>query len=97
MGRRVVVLLAVVLMAAGPSPRAAAQEPDATSTTPSIQVPTQDIVPEPNSGRAPSEAGDRGGVLQVGLLLLVVAAVAGAVVALVRQSRRARGLDGGAG
>jgi hypothetical protein len=36
-------------------------------------------------------------VLQVGLLLLVVAELVGAVVALVRQSRRARGLDGGAG
>lgn len=85
--------MAVVLVTAG-SARVAAQEADDTSTTPSVEVPTQDIVPEPNSGRAPSEAGDRGGVLQVGLLLLVVAAVVGAVAALVRQSRRARGLDG---
>ena len=65
-------------------------EPVAAQDTPSTGMPTQDIVPSPNSGHAPAEAGDRGGALQLLILALVVAAVAGAVWHLVRQSRRAR-------
>jgi hypothetical protein len=56
-----------------------------------VEVPTQDIVPEPNSGRAPSEAGDRGGALQLLLLGAVVVTIGGVTWHLVRQSRRARG------
>lgn len=65
---------------------ASAQEP-APSTT---GVPAPNIVPEPNSGAEPTEAGDRGGALQLLILGLVVLAVAGAVTHLVRQSRRSR-------
>ena len=65
-----------------------AQEP--TSTTTTVAAPTQDIVPRPNSGAAPQEAGDRGGALQLGVLALVVVAIGGATVVLIRQSRRAR-------
>ena len=32
---------------------------------PSTGVPTQDIIPRPNTGHAPTEAGDRGGALQL--------------------------------
>jgi uncharacterized protein HemX len=56
----------------------------------SAEVPTQEIVPQPDSGAEPTEAGDRGGALQLGLLALVVVAVGGIVVHLTRQSRRAR-------
>jgi hypothetical protein len=62
--------------------------------TPSTGVPAPDIVPEPNSGHEPTEAGDRGGALQLLLLGLVVVAVGGAVVHLSRQSRRARSRTG---
>lgn len=58
--------------------------------TPSTGVPAPDIVPRPNSGHAPTEAGDRGGALQLLVLGLVVAAIGGAIVHLTRQSRGAR-------
>lgn len=83
----VIMLLLVTLCLAAP---AGAQDQPSTS-----QVPTQEIVPKPNSGTAPEEAGDRGGALQLGLLALVVSAVGLAVANLVRQSRRARARDGG--
>jgi uncharacterized protein HemX len=78
--------LVVLILAA---PAAAAQEPG-TTTTSLPQVPTQEIVPQPGSGAEPEEAGDRGGALQLGLLALVVVAIGGAVVVVLRQSRRAR-------
>jgi uncharacterized protein HemX len=88
--RRFVLVLALVAALGAPSP-VAAQDPGSTTSI-TAGAPTQDIVPEPNSGEAPSEAGDRGGALQLGLLALVVLVIAGAVALLVRQSRRARGL-----
>lgn len=57
---------------------------------PATAVPTQDIVPAPNTGHAPTEAGDRGGALQLLLPALILVAVGGAVLHLTRQSRRAR-------
>ena len=78
------VVLAVLLLV-GQVP-AATQEP-ATSTT---GVPAPNIVPQPDSGAEPTEAGDRGGALQLLILGLVVLAVAAAVTHLVRQSRRSR-------
>jgi hypothetical protein len=54
------------------------------------QVPTQDIVPRPNSGEAPEEAGDRGGALQLLLPALIVAAIGGGVWHISRQARRAQ-------
>jgi uncharacterized protein HemX len=88
-GLGLVVVLASAMALAVPAP---AQEPTSTSPSPSTTVglPTQDIVPQPNSGAAPQEAGDRGGALQLGVLALVVVAISGATFALVRQSRRAR-------
>lgn len=65
---------------------AGAQEPTGSTTT--VAVPAQDIIPRPNSGSEPQEAGDRGGALQLGLLALLVAAIGGTVLVLVRQSRR---------
>jgi len=74
--------LAAVLLLGPSGSSALAQDP--------VQVPTQDIVPEPNSGQAPSEAGDRGGALQLLILGAVLATIGGATCHLVRQSRRAR-------
>ncbi len=53
-------------------------------------LPGEDIIPEPNSGREPEEAGDRGGGLQVLVLVLIVAGVGGIVTMVVRESRRNR-------
>lgn len=72
-----------------PSPAAPTSSTTAAPTT-TDQVPTNDIVPKPNSGAPPNEAGDRGGALQLGLLGLVVVVIAAVVAMLVRQSRRAR-------
>ena len=82
-----VVLILCLLVGQAP---ASGQEP-VTSTT---GVPAPNIVPEPNSGAEPTEAGDRGGPLQLLILGLVVLAVAGAVTHLVRQSRRSRPTQG---
>jgi hypothetical protein len=68
-----------------------AQEPPATAMT------TQDIVPKPNSGHAPTEAGDRGGALQLLILALLAGAVGGGVLHLTRESRRARSEVGSGG
>jgi len=53
-------------------------------------VPADDIIPLPNSGREPSDAGDRGGALQILLLVAIVAGVGGATAMVVRESRRNR-------
>lgn len=79
--------LALVLLFVGSlatAPVASAQVPPSTGMT------TQDIVPRPNSGRAPTEAGDRGGALQLLIPGVMVLAVGGAALHLRRQSRRAR-------
>lgn len=82
-------VLAVLMVAtAALGPTAPAQEP------PSTGLPTQDIVPQPDSGRAPEEAGDRGGALQLLIPAALVLAIGGAVLHLRRQSRRARYSEG---
>jgi hypothetical protein len=78
-------LVAIALLPSG----AVSQEPPSTATT-EVEVPTQDIVPAPNSGEAPHEAGDRGGALQLALLGLLVVGVGAGVLLVVRQSRRSR-------
>ena len=77
-------LVLAALLALGPRP-AGAQE--STTTT---AVPSGDIIPEPNSGAEPEDAGDRGGALQTVLFLGLIVVVAGAGGWLVVQSRRAR-------
>ena len=71
--RRLLAVLGTLVCALALSVPAAAQDGTPTSTT--VAVPSQDIVPRPNSGSAPKEAGDRGGALQIGLLALVVVAI----------------------
>jgi hypothetical protein len=92
--RRVALLVAALLVCAfslltAPSAATAqdAPTPDETSSTP---VPTPHIIPEPNSGHKPIDAGDRGGALQLLLLAVLVVAVGGIALHLVRESRRAR-------
>jgi hypothetical protein len=85
--RRSVAALAVAVLLLTPAGPAGAQEPGSSTT---VGVPAQDIIPEPDTGDEPSEAGDRGGALQLGVLALVVAVMVGGVLFLVRQSRHAR-------
>ena len=76
---------------------APAQEPDApaddsTGDSADEDQPVEgaDIIPEPNSGQQPEEAGDRGGALQIVVFVLIVAGVGGIVAMFVRESRRNR-------
>ena len=57
----------------------------------------QDIIPRPNSGHEPTEAGDRGGALQILVFVAIVAGL-GAIGALaVRDVRRSRARATGTG
>jgi hypothetical protein len=71
-------VVAVVVWCGAPALAAPDQQPGdgGDSTTSSVTAPPdQDIIPEPNSGHAPTEAGDRGGALQLALLALILAGV----------------------
>lgn len=95
MMRRALTTAALLVATATLAVPAASQDlGDATTTT--SAAPRADIVPQPNSGAEPSEPGDRGGALQVGVLSAVVVALGAGVAGVVRQSRRARGQGAGA-
>ncbi|HEU5082450.1 MAG TPA: hypothetical protein VFU14_03860 [Acidimicrobiales bacterium] len=80
-------LLLPALVGAGP---ALAQEDGGSEQTTTSLVPTQDIIPEPGSGREPEDAGDRGGALQTALFIGLVLAIGAGAALVVRQSRQAR-------
>ena len=77
-----------VALAAPPAMAAGGQQ-----NTP--DVPVQHIIPRPNSGQKPEDAGDRGGSLQLALLGLVCVVLAGGTLHVIRLSRKARGLSPG--
>ena len=81
-------LVASVLLA--PAPAAHGHEGGDDTTTSTVPVPVDDIIPRPNSGAEPTEAGDRGGALQVAVLVAIVVGVGAIVALVVRESRRAR-------
>jgi hypothetical protein len=76
------------VLAAGPAMAAGPQD-----TSP--DVPVQHIIPRPNSGQKPEDAGDRGGSLQLVLLGLVCVVLVGGTIHVIRLSRKARGLSSG--
>jgi hypothetical protein len=78
---------AVALTVALGAAPAAAQEPPTTSQGTPVD---QDIIPDPDSGQNPSEAGDRGGALQYAVLGLVVVGIGGGVYLAMRESKRKR-------
>jgi hypothetical protein len=69
---------------------AGAQGGVTTTTDPVDNRRIGDIIPEPNSGKAPETPGDPGGWLQVSLFFLICGAVIAMVVAVWLQGRRAR-------
>jgi hypothetical protein len=96
---------AAVPGAAG-APLVSGQEPDAPADdgtgasedgTVDEPLPGEDIIPQPNSGRSPEEAGDRGGALQVLVFVAILVGVAAIVAMIVRESRRNRARRVGAG
>jgi len=66
----------------------------ATTAPSGSQSVTPDIIPLPNSGRAPRDAGERGGWMQEALFFLICAAVAGLGGLAWRDSRRKRRRQG---
>lgn len=77
---------AVVSMPAGDT--ATTTSSTTSTTTPVVEAP--DIIPEPNSGVAPTDPGDRGGALQTTIFVLIVASVVLIGVLVYRESRKAR-------
>lgn len=72
------------------APAVGAQAGVTTTTLPVDNRTFGDIIPEPNSGRAPEAAGDPGGWLQVSLFFLICAAIVAIVGVVWWKSRRAR-------
>ena len=88
----VAALVLVVLMSLAPAPAAYGQEGgDGTTTSTSVvPLPPGGIIPQPNSGHEPTEAGDRGGALQLAVFVGILAGV-GVIGGLAwRESRKAR-------
>lgn len=80
-------VLALGALAGAAVPASAQSEGQVTTTT----APRGgDIIPQPNSGSEPEDAGDRGGALQTVLFLGLVGAIVVGAAVIVRQSRKAR-------
>jgi hypothetical protein len=93
-GRLAAALLTLALVFLAPAAAAGATARQAggpgtteDTTTDVTPVPDQRIIPLPNSGHEPTDAGDRGGILQVLVLVGIVAAL-GAIVLLIRRDMR---------
>jgi hypothetical protein len=98
------VVVAVLTVASAPAHAGAAtpvQQPDAgadddgasgddLTENPEPGAPDQDIIPLPNSGREPTDAGDRGGPLQIGVFVAIVVGLGGIGALAVRDARRGR-------
>jgi hypothetical protein len=85
----------VLLVPAVHAGAAPVQDPGQRSVDGSIDtsgepLPEPHIIPRPNEGHQPIDAGDRGGALQLALLGLMVVAVGGGVAYAVHESRKAR-------
>lgn len=81
----VIRLVLAALLAVSLASPAAAQDAPPPDNEPA--VPSEGIVPKPNSGREPTEAGDRGGALQLLLPVLIVVAIGGGAWHVTRQAR----------
>lgn len=60
------------------------------TTPPVTPLPGDDIIPDPDTGQGPEDPGDRGGALQIAVLVGIVAGVGVIVALVVRESRRGR-------
>jgi hypothetical protein len=69
------------------------EEPDENPQPGAVE---QDIIPRPNSGHEPTEAGDRGGALQIVVLVAIVAGLGTIAFLATRDVRRSRARTRGA-
>ena len=82
------IVLALTAGAAAPA-RAGDDDPGAAATTTTaFDDGDQRIIPRPNSGHEPEDAGDRGGALQIAVLVLIVVGVGVVCVQIFRQTRQ---------
>ncbi len=97
MGRLIVSLALVAATMLAPSFSAHAQTATTTTTTTTTTVAmsddgqasqTKSVIPKPNSGSAPQQAGDRGGALQIGLFGVLVLALAFIGAVIIRSTMR---------
>lgn len=87
-------LVMACTLAPGAVVAAGAQDEPAPTPTTSEAPDSPGIIPEPNSGSEPEDAGDRGGGLQTLVFVIVVAGVGVMGWFIVRESRRARARRG---
>ena len=93
----VAALLLTALLAGSPAPSAGAATtapPPVTSATAPTPVGTPDIIPLPNSGRAPETPGDRGGWQQQVLFFSICGAILVGIGLMWRESRVKRRRQG---
>lgn len=86
---RLVVVVALVL-GGGAAGGARAQDGGNSTTTLPPLPDRPGIIPKPNSGTSPDDAGDRGGALQVGLFAGILGGVGVIGVLIYRESLRNR-------
>ena len=79
-------LIVLALTAGAAAPARAGDDPDITTTT--FDDGDQRIIPRPNSGHEPTEAGDRGGALQLAVLGLIVVGVSVVGFNIFRKTRQ---------
>jgi hypothetical protein len=100
-GTRLLVLLLVLVAALGAPPAEglpAVEEPPAVPTTTAApQGGGVDLLPGPDAGTPPQDAGDRGGAGQLAMFGLVVAGLLLIIALAVRDARRSRARRAGAG
>ena len=90
----VLLVTGLVLFLAPVRADAAPVQEEPTTTSPTFgenpDAPSQHIIPRPNSGTEPDDAGDRGGALQLAVFGAIVVGVSVVVTLAIRESRRNR-------
>jgi hypothetical protein len=90
----VLLVTGLVLFLAPVRADAAPAQDEPTTTSPTFgenpDAPGQHIIPRPNSGAEPDDAGDRGGALQLAVFGAIVVGVSVVVTLAIRESRRNR-------
>ena len=85
-----VLLAAVALTLAVAVPAGAQQGGDSPPTSEDTAVPVPRIIPLPNTGTKPTDAGDRGGALQILVFVALVVGVGSITALAVHDARRSR-------
>ncbi len=84
------VVAALALTLAVAAPAGAQQGGDSPPTSEDTPVPVPRIIPLPNTGTKPTDAGDRGGALQILVFVALVVGVSSIAALAVHDARRSR-------